>query len=55
MKNNPFETMLDIYSWFWLQAWFMPYYVIGKQDEWKDYFHGVTLNGVKSFNICRPN
>ena len=58
-KNNPFEqhsnNVLDLYAWFWLQAWFMPHYLIGKQDEWKNYFHGVTLNGIKTFNICRPN
>ena len=55
MKNNPFDTILDMYGWFWLQGWFMPYYVIGKQDEWKDYFTSVTLNGLKPINLCRPN
>jgi hypothetical protein len=51
-KNNPAEQIMDMYVWFWLQGWFMPYYVIGKQDEWKDWV-GSSLNGWKHFNICK--
>lgn len=52
MKNNPFEEAMNLYAWFWLQGWFMPYYVIGKQDEWKDWV-GSSLNGWKHYSICR--
>lgn len=56
MKNNPIEqyagNLMDLYVWFWLQGWFMPHYVIGKQDEWKDWV-GCSLNGWKHFNICK--
>jgi hypothetical protein len=54
-KNNPidqFNVMFDLYVWFFLQTWYMPNYVIGKQDEWKDWV-GSSLNGWKSFNICK--
>jgi hypothetical protein len=49
--NLPNEVM-DLYAWFWLQAWFMPHYIIGKQDNWKDWTNS-SLNGWKSFSICR--
>ncbi len=52
-KNNPVEQVLDFYTWLWLQGWFMPYYVIGKQDEWKDWV-GSTLNGWRVSNLCKP-
>lgn len=52
MKNNLFEQAMDLYAWFFLQGWFMPYYVIGKQDEWKGWV-GSSLNGWKSYTICR--
>ena len=56
-KSNPFEhymnTTMDMYAWLWLQAWFMPHYVIGKQDEWKDWV-GSTLNGWRVSNLCKP-
>lgn len=54
-RSNPFvlaNDVMDLYAWFWLQAWFMPHYVIGKQDDWKDWV-GSSLNGWKHFNICK--
>ena len=53
MRSNPIDRMIDLYAWFWLQAWFMPHYVIGKQDEWKDWV-GSTLNGWRVSNLCKP-
>lgn len=56
MKNNPVDyagNVMDLYVWFWLQGWFMPFYVIGKQDEWKDWV-GSTLNGWRVSNLCKP-
>ena len=47
------NNLMDMYAWFWLQAWFMPHYVIGKQDEWKDWV-GSSLNGWRVGNICKP-
>ena len=53
MKNDRIDDVLDLYVWFWLQAWFMPHYVIGKQDEWKDWV-GSSLNGWRVSNLCKP-
>ena len=47
------NNSMDLYAWFFVQAWFMPYYVIGKQDEWKTWTN-TSLNGFKTFNICKP-
>jgi hypothetical protein len=55
MKNNPFlfvDNAMDLYTWFWIQAWFSPYYVIGKQDEWKDWV-GSSLDGWHHYSICK--
>jgi len=52
MKNK-IEEVLDLQIWCFLQAWFMPYYIIGKQDEWKKWA-SVSLNGIKSYNLCKP-
>lgn len=51
--NKLLEEILDLPVWFFLQAWYWPYYVIGKQDQWREWMP-VSLNGIKSFNICRP-
>jgi hypothetical protein len=56
MKNNPLDyagDVMDLYTWFWIQGWFMPYYILGKQDTWKEWV-GSSLNGWKVGNICRP-
>ena len=56
MRSNPIELsndLMDLYMWFWLQAWFMPHYIIGKQDQWKDWTNS-TLNGWRVSNLCKP-
>ena len=57
-KNNPIEDYygqwFDLGIWFMLQSHYMPNYIIGKQDEWKDWV-GSSLNGWKTFNICKPD
>jgi len=52
MKNK-IEEALDLQMWFLLQAYFMPYYIIGKQDEWKTWTN-LTLNGARWSNLCKP-
>jgi hypothetical protein len=51
--SRPANNVMDMYAWMFVQAWFMPYYVIGKQDEWKQWV-GSSLNGWKTGNICKP-
>jgi hypothetical protein len=56
MRNNPFDLsndVMDLYMWFWLQAWFMPHYIIGKQDQWKEWTNS-SLNGWRVSNLCKP-
>ena len=51
-KSNPIDQLMDMYTWFWIQGWFMPYYIIGKQDEWKDWV-GSSLDGWGINSICK--
>lgn len=64
MKNNlnPYASLLDdqighwfdLGVWFMLQYYYMPHYLIGKQDEWSNWV-GSSLNGwgPNAFSICR--
>jgi hypothetical protein len=54
MKNNPLDQFADLYAWMYVQMWFMPYYIIGKQDEWKAWTNS-SLNGWRASNLCKPN
>ena len=36
----------------WIIMYYTPYYIAGNVDNWLNL--GVTLNGVKSSNICNP-
>ena len=47
------NKVMDLYAWMFVQAWFMPYYMIGKQDEWKQWTN-VSLNGWRMSNLCKP-
>ncbi len=47
------EDWLDLQVWFFLQLYYWPHYVIGKQDDWKEWA-SMSLNGFKSYNICKP-
>jgi hypothetical protein len=47
------DALMDLYVWFFIQAWFMPHYIISKQDDWKEWV-GFSLNGRKAGNICNP-
>jgi hypothetical protein len=49
---NMYNNVFDLQMWFLLQWHFMPYYAIGKQDEWKQWV-GSSLNGWKDYSICR--
>lgn len=50
---NRLEDWFDLQIWFLLQFYYWPHYVIGKQDEWKEWA-SFSLNGVKAYNICNP-
>jgi hypothetical protein len=48
-----YNNMLDFPVWMFLQWYYMPHYVIGKQDEWKQWAN-VSLNGWRVSNLCKP-
>ncbi len=48
-----YDNFLDFHAWLFLQWYYMPYYVLGKQDEWKSWTN-TTLNGWRISNLCKP-
>ncbi len=55
-KSNPFDDYIgqwfDLCIWMMLQYHYMPNYMIGKQDEWKEWV-GSSLNGWRHYSICK--
>jgi hypothetical protein len=47
------NNIMDLYAWMFVQTWFMPYYMLGKQDEWKKWMI-TSPNGIWAGNICKP-
>lgn len=45
------NNVFDFNVWFMLQAYYWPFYALGKQDEWKDWV-GSTLNGWRIKSPC---
>jgi len=50
--KNPWESWFDLQVLFFVDLWFSPYYVLGKQDEWKEWTN-TTLNGWCLPNLCK--
>lgn len=62
LELNPFwpyfddymNRYFDLYVWFMVQGHFFPHYLIGKQDEWKDWVGSSTNGwGPNAFSICK--
>ena len=51
--KNPWEAWFDLQVLLFVDLWFHPYYVLGKQDEWKEWTN-TTLNGWYFPNLCKP-
>jgi hypothetical protein len=47
------NSIFDFQVWLFLQWYYMPHYLIGKQDEWKRWTN-ISLNGILSSNLCKP-
>jgi hypothetical protein len=57
MKNNfytPLDWWIDYSVWLMLQYKFMyPAKLIGYNDDMQNYLKQFSLNGIKTFSICR--
>lgn len=56
------EPLDNCANWYWdcvahsfLQAWFLPYRMPGIHSDVDRFVSQFTLNGIKSFNLCRPS
>ncbi len=53
MKNDMFGNVIDWNVWLFLQWYYLPMRIIAKGDEMDQFISHFTLNGIKSFNICK--
>lgn len=49
--NKFYETMFDLYIYWTIQSMYMPMMIFSTVD---DVITKVSLNGIKSSNICKP-
>jgi len=55
MIYTPLDWWIDYSVWLMLQFKFMaPAKMISVNDDMADYLKHFSLNGIKSFNICKP-
>ncbi len=56
-RNNiwftPVNKLIDLNVWIFLQWYYIPYKMITQGDDVDKFISQFTLNGFKSFNICR--
>jgi hypothetical protein len=48
-----YNKLFDFQVWLFVQWYYMPHYVIGKQDDWQNWTN-TTLNGWRVSNLCKP-
>ena len=53
MKNNIFESVIDYNVWLFLQWYYLPMRIIAKGDDMDKFISQFSLNGIKSFSICK--
>lgn len=49
----PINQMMDWNAWMFLQWYYLPMRIIQKGDDMDQFISQFSLNGIKSFNICR--
>jgi hypothetical protein len=45
---------IDQYAWYFLQMYYLPFKIpalMGETDKWVS---AVSLNGIRSSNLCKP-
>jgi len=52
---RPITALMDYQIWLFLQWHYLPFRIpslMGETDKWVS---AVTLNGIRSSNLCKPN
>jgi hypothetical protein len=47
--------MINAQMWIMLNIWFLPYKLPGMFGDIEEVISSVTLNGIKSSNLCKPD
>lgn len=50
---DPVNKLMDWNVWMFLQWYYLPMRIISKGDDMDQFISQFTLNGIKSFSICR--
>jgi hypothetical protein len=53
MKNNILESIMDYNVWLFLQWYYSPFMLMSKGDEIDRFLSQFSLNGIKSFGLCK--
>lgn len=51
---QPVNLLIDYQMWLFLQVYFMPYRLAGMGDDIDKVISCVSLNGIRSANLCKP-
>ena len=59
IENHPIvkitNSVLEYQMWLFLQLYFAPYRLATMSDDLDKFISRVSLNGIKSSNLCKPN
>ena len=59
IENHPIvkitNSVLEYQMWLFLQLYFAPYRLATMGDDIDKVISRVSLNGIKSSNLCKPN
>jgi hypothetical protein len=51
---HPITKLMDYQMWLFLQLYFAPYRMATMGDDIDKVISSISLNGIKSFNLCQP-
>jgi hypothetical protein len=58
IENHPIvkitNSILDYQMWLFLQMYFMPFRMATMGSDVDKWISSVSMNGLKSFNLCQP-
>ena len=53
--NDYVNWMIDCNTWTFMQLWAAPFMLPGRLGEIERWTQTVSLNGIRSGNLCKPN
>jgi hypothetical protein len=53
--NDYVNWVVDCHMWTFMNLWAAPFMLPGRMSEIEQWTKTVSLNGIRSWNICNPN